>query len=309
MNASLLDELASRVQGQVTFGARLAGYTTFRIGGPATAVVSPDSTQDVVEVVRLCSQSGTSWLPLGLGSNVLVADGGFDGVVIHMGQGMASIDRAGDGREWRVGAGLPTPRLARRTAKAGLNGIQKLIGVPGTVGGGVAMNAGAHGQDFSQTVRSVELVEADGTVREVSTEDIAWRYRNSGISGAMVTRATFEFCSADSAEMERDIKRHFKWRRRGTPFDQPCCGSVFQNPASDEAARRSATRTAGRCVDAVGLKGFRVGGAQVSQKHANYIVNIGGATADDVKAVIDAMREKVLTELGIELQLEVKLIG
>lgn len=309
MNASLMDELATRVQGQVTFGAQLARYTTFRIGGPATALVSPDSTQDVVEVVRLCFQSGTSWLPLGLGSNMLVADGGFDGVVIHMGRAMGSIDRSGDGEEWRVGAGLPTPRLARRTAKAGLNGIQKLIGVPGTVGGGVAMNAGAHGQDFSQTVRSVELVEADGTVREVATEDIAWRYRGSGISGATVTCATFEFCSADSAEMERDIKRHFKWRRAGTPFDEPCCGSVFRNPASDETATGPATRTAGRCVDAVGLKGFRIGGAQVSQKHANYIVNVGGATADDVKAVIDAVREKVLTELGIELRLEVKLIG
>jgi UDP-N-acetylmuramate dehydrogenase len=171
------------------------------------------------------------------------------------------------------------------------------------------MNAGAHGQDFSQTVRSVELVEADGTVREVATEDIAWCYRGSGISGATVTRATFEFCSADSAEMERDIKRHFKWRSAGTPFDEPCCGSVFRNPTLDAAASGSPTRTAGRCVDAVGLKGFRVGGAQVSQKHANYIVNMGGATADDVKAVIDAVREKVLTELGIELQLEVKLIG
>ncbi|MFQ5702491.1 MAG: UDP-N-acetylmuramate dehydrogenase [Gemmatimonadales bacterium] len=308
MNASLLDELSAGIRGQVRFDEPLAAYTTYRIGGPAAALVLPASTEDVVEVMRLCSRSEARWLTIGLGSNVLISDAGFAGIVVRLGKGMDSVDHMDGGEVWRVGAGLPTPLLARRTARAGFAGIHRLIGVPGTVGGGVAMNAGAHGQDFSQVVRSVEVVEESGVVREVTTEDIPWCYRASGISGAIVTRATLQLLPGDSAELQADIRKYFKWRKAGTPFDEPCCGSVFRNPCMVEGCQGDTSRTAGRCIDAAGLKGFRIGGAKVSERHANYIVNVGGATAADVRALIDVVREKVLKQLDIELQLEVKLI-
>ncbi|UCD25673.1 MAG: UDP-N-acetylmuramate dehydrogenase [Gemmatimonadota bacterium] len=299
-----LQKLALRLRGTVEFDVPLARYTTYRIGGPAAALVIPESTEDVVEVLKFCNDAAIPSLALGHGSNVLVSDAGFAGVVVRVGKGMDWLEEGVDGPEvWQAGAGVPTPRLARITARAGLSGIQRLIGVPGTVGGGVVMNAGAHRQNFSQTVRSVEIVDSDWKVRTIAGSEIQWRYRSSGIENAIVTAATFEFGRADPNVLERDIQRHFEWRRKGTPFDEPCCGSVFLNPQG------AGQHSAGQLIDAAGLKGFRVGAAQVSQKHANYIVNLGGATASDVKAVIDGVRERVLAGFGVELQLEVRLIG
>ena len=315
MSTSLLTELASRVRGQVRLDEPLADYTTYRIGGPAAALVLPLNTADVVEVLRFCNDTGTRWLALGLGSNVLIADRGFDGVVVRLGKGMDAVQTdVDDSMVWRVGAGLPTPLLARRTARAGFAGVQRLIGVPGTVGGGIAMNAGAHGQDFSQVARSVEFVEPDGTVREVCGSQIAWRYRESGLERTIVTAATLAFRPGDSAELLRDFGRYLRWRKRGTPFDEPCCGSVFRNPvtAQENSGRGGATgasRTAGRLIDALGLKGLRVGGAQVSSRHANYIVNLGHATAEDVRRTIEMVRSKVLEEFGVELKLEVGIVA
>ena len=302
MPANSLQELASCVRSKVEFDEPLARYTTYRIGGAAAALVAPQSTEDVVALLRFCKETALPWLALGMGSNVLISDAGFDGIVIRLGKGMDWVDEGVDGAEmWQVGAGVPTPRLARVSARAGLSGIHRLIGVPGTVGVGVVMNAGAHRQDFSQTVRSVELVDSDCTVRTLSADEISWCYRSSGIDQAIVTSVTFGFEPADPQVLERDIQRHLEWRRKRTPFDEPCCGSVFRNP---EGGKRSA----GQLIDAAGLKGFQVGAAQVSHLHANYIVNRGGATASNVKAVIEAVREKVLAEFGIELQLEVRIV-
>ncbi len=301
--SSPLDELVARVRGPVQFDEPLAQYTTYRIGGPARAVVTPHSTDDVVAVLQVCNDADVNWLALGLGSNVLIDDDGFDGVVIRLGKGMDWVEEAVGGREtWQTGAGTPTPRLARVTARAGLSGIHRLIGVPGTVGGGVVMNAGAHGQEFSQTVLNVEAVAPDGTVKTLPANDIGWRYRGSGLDGVVVTAVTFGFTPANPEVLERDIQRHFAWRKKGTPFDQACCGSIFRNPTGEE------TRSAGQLIDAVGMKGFQIGDARVSTQHANYIVNVGSARAADVKGVIAAVRERVIKESGVELELEVKII-
>ncbi len=301
MSTAVLQELSSRVRGQVVFDEPLARYTTYRIGGPAGALVKPQGVEDVSEVMRFCAESGTQWVVLGLGSNVLISDRGFQGLVVRIGRGMDVVEREAGSASWRVGAGLPTPRLARQTARAGMAGVHRLIGVPGTVGGGVFMNAGAHGQEFRDCVRSVELVDAHGSAHTMSGADIAWQYRSSGLQG-IVTAAALELAPADPDDLFAEIRRHFRWRREGTPFDRPCCGSVFRNPGGSE------TRTAGQLISAAGLKGFQVGGAQVSTKHANYIINAGNATAADVLAVIDAVRERVLVEFRVELQLEVQVI-
>lgn len=310
MKSGVLEKLPARLSCEVRFNEPLAGYTTYRIGGPAAAMVLPRSPEDVAAVVRFARESGTPYLALGLGSNVLVSDRGFDGIVIRIGKGMDWLKREGEGTLWRAGAGLPTPLLARRTAAAGQAGVHLLVGVPGTVGGGVFMNAGAHGQEFSRVVREVTLVDSSGECRSLKGEEIPWRYRESGLDSNVVVEAAIELEPADPRELREEVARHLRWRKAGTPFTQPCCGSVFRNPfPPGTAGPQGPGKTAGQLIDAAGLKGFTVGGAQVSPQHANYIVNLGGATAADVLAVIEAVRERVLEEFGIELELEVKVIA
>ncbi len=305
-------ELRERLGDSVTFGTELAGLTTYRIGGPAAALVEPADIAQLSLVLQLAAQMALRWMVLGLGSNILLPDGGFEGIVIRMGKAIAGVKREGpESHLWTVGAGFPTPLLARRTATAGLRGVNRLVGVPGTVGGGVFMNAGAHGQEFKDVVSWVDVVATDGTVSRTSGKDIAWRYRSSGLDSVVVA-VQLSLAPAEPGILRRELTEHLRWRKRGTPFDQPCCGSVFRNPecgaVTSGAAEIPMPCTAGRLIDSAGLKGYRVGGAEVSSKHANYIVNAGGATAADVRAVIDHVRDVVFERFGIALELEVKII-
>lgn len=305
-------ELAARFGDVVTFDVPLARLTTYRIGGPASVLVEPRSGQEVAAVMGAADELAVPRLTLGLGSNVLAPDQGFDGVVIRLGEGVAGVEQEGpDGAVWTVGAGLPIPLLARRTAAAGFGGVHRLIGVPGTVGGGVFMNAGAHGQEFKDVVRWVDIVEDTGVIARVQGGGIPWQYRRSGLAG-IVLAAQLELTAADPAHLKSEIERYLEWRKTGTPFEQPCCGSVFRNPEPDVRASGVSDLprppTAGRMIDAAGMKGFRVAGAEVSFKHANYIVNTGGATAADVMKVIDGVRQRVLEAFGVELVLEVKIL-
>jgi UDP-N-acetylmuramate dehydrogenase len=310
MRASALRDLAAAVRGRVEPDAPLARCTTYRIGGPAALLLHPAGPDDVVTALRFARERGMRWMALGLGSNVLIADRGFDGLVIRLGKGLDGVERGtgGEPTHWTTGAGLPIPLLARQSAEAGMSGVQRLIGVPGTVGGGVFMNAGAHGQDLASVVRSVEVVGADGARRTLDATSIPWAYRSSGLPRVVVLSARVALTRADPAELAEDLRRHLEWRKAGTPFSEPCCGSVFRNPPPDDLPSEG-PRTAGQLIDAAGLKGYRVGGAEVSCKHANYIVNTGGATAADVLAVIEAVRSRVLRELGVELGLEVEIVG
>ncbi len=294
--------LGERLAGEVSFDVPLAQFTTYRIGGNAALLIQPCTAADIAQAVSVARESGVPWTVLGLGSNVLVTDAGFPGVVIRVANCLADIEpREPDDPVWRVGAGLPTPLLARRTADAGFAGVHRLIGVPGSVGGGVFMNAGAHGQEYRRVVQEVEVVTQEGVLERLSTADVPWAYRSSGLRDVVVTGTTLELVPGNSRRLRVEIAEHLRWRKAGTPFTEPCCGSVFRNPAGD--------RTAGQLIDAVAMKGFSVGGAQVSSKHANYIVNTGEASADDVLRVIEAVRSKVLEEAGIELELEVQIVG
>ncbi|HXV86837.1 MAG TPA: UDP-N-acetylmuramate dehydrogenase [Gemmatimonadales bacterium] len=299
-----LADLRARVKGDVREHEPLARYTTYRIGGPGAAVLHARSAEDVAAALEFAGATGTPWVALGLGSNVLVADAGFAGLVLRIGKGMDEVAIV-DPHTWTAGAGLPTPLLARRTAAAGLGGVHRLVGVPGTVGGGVVMNAGAHGQEFASVVQSVRTVAQSGAIRDMRADSLTWRYRDSGLRDVVVVGATLRLEPADHGDLEADVRRHLAWRKAGTPFDQPCCGSVFRNPPPVNGERR----TAGQLIDQAGLKGFTIGRAQVSPLHANYIVNLGEATADQVRAVMDAVRERVLKQFGLELALEVRMVG
>ncbi|HUG28073.1 MAG TPA: UDP-N-acetylmuramate dehydrogenase [Gemmatimonadales bacterium] len=295
--------LSNEVQGEVLADAPLARYSTYRIGGPAT-VLQPRSPEDVATGIRLAGRHGVPWFALGLGSNVLLPDEGMDALVIRLGKGLDRLEQRDDW--WSLGAGLPAPLAARRTAAVGWAGLQVMVGVPGTVGGGVFMNAGCHGGQWSDVVREVLVVDAGGEFRTIPGNQIPFSYRRSGLRGVLVLEATVQLSEADPEELQAEMNRLFEWRQNGTPFNQPCCGSVFTNPAGAPA---DGPQTAGQLLEAAGLKGRRIGGAEVSPMHANYFVNTGTATAADVRALISEAQAAVSTRFGVTLETEVKLIG
>jgi UDP-N-acetylmuramate dehydrogenase len=299
-------ELRGRVQGAVREGEPVARYSTYRIGGPAT-VLLPRTAEDVGAALALASAAGLPWFALGLGSNILLPDEGLDALVIRLGKGLDQLHRHQD--SWTVGAGLPAPLAARRTAEAGFAGLHIFVGVPGTVGGGVYMNAGCHGGDWSEVVERVTVVDASGRDTVLGRTEIPFSYRRSGLDGRIVLETTVRLRQEEQTRLEEAVAEMFEWRQRGTPFNQPCCGSVFKNPAGPSWKREQGPRTAGQLIEAAGLKGFSIGGAEVSPLHANYFVNTGAATAADVRRLIEHVQRVVLKKSGVRLEPEVKLIG
>jgi UDP-N-acetylmuramate dehydrogenase len=259
----------------------------------------PADADDVVRALELAQDRGLPWIVLGLGSNVLVKDTGFAGVVIRMGKGLDRFEMKG--ATAIVGAGMPTPILARRTAEAGFVGVERFVGIPGTVGGGIYMNAGCHGAEFAEIVTEVTVMDTRGKVKQLSRKQISYKYRSSNIDG-IVLEAKLGLGEESPAKLKELQAKLFRWRKAGTPFDQPCCGSTFTNPPGG-------TKTAGMLIDECGLKGFQIGGAQVSTLHANYIINKGTATASDVLKVIDHIRKTVQKKTGVTLELECKIVG
>jgi len=276
----------------------LVRHTTYRIGGPARYHFTPGSTEAVVGALAWARENKVPWLVLGLGSNVLIRDGGFPGLVLKIGKGLDQLShRAGI---WKVGGGVPIPVLARKSAEEGYAGISRLIGVPGSVGGGVYMNAGAHGNDFASVLVSATVVEASGEVLEMPRAKIPFTYRRSGLGQRIVLGCVLKLERDEPGRLKAEVTDLLRRRRAGTPYDQPCCGSVFRNPPES---------TAGRLIDHCALKGRRVGDAEISALHANYIVNKGNASAEDVLKLIDIARTAVFKEFGVELELEVKVLG
>jgi UDP-N-acetylmuramate dehydrogenase len=297
--------LRARVRGEVR-EERIGRYSTYRIGGPAT-VLLPAGPEDVAAALRVAHEAGVPWFALGLGSNLLLPDEGMDALVIRLGKGLDRLVQ--DGERFTVGAGLPAPQAARRTAEAGYAGLHVFVGVPGSVGGGVYMNAGCHGGDWAQVVERVTVVDEAGHDRVLTRPEVPFTYRWSGLAGRVVLEAVVRLRATEPAALQAELDEMHRWRREGTPFNQPCCGSVFKNPGGPSWKVTEGPRTAGQLVEAAGLKGARVGAAEVSPMHANYIVNTGGATAADVRGLIERVRTTVEAHWGVRLETEVKIIG
>lgn len=301
-----ISALKEGVSGAVREGEPVARYSTYRIGGPAT-VLLPKTAEDVATGLRLAHEAGVAWFALGLGSNILLPDEGLDALVIRLGKGLDRVHQ--EHATWTIGAGLPAPLAARRTAEAGFAGLHIFVGVPGSVGGGVYMNAGCHGGDWSEVVRHVTVVDTSGRDSVLSRSDIPFSYRRSGLDRRVVLETTVELREEEPHRLEEAVAEMFEWRQRGTPFNQPCCGSVFKNPDGPSWKRADGPRTAGQLIEAAGLKGFTIGAAQVSPMHANYFVNTGGAAAADVRGLIGHVQKVVEDRFGVRLEPEVKLIG
>jgi UDP-N-acetylmuramate dehydrogenase len=296
----------ARVRGEVREAEPLGRYSTYRIGGPAT-MLFPATAEDVAQALRVTHEAGVPVFALGLGSNILLPDEGLDALVIRLGKGLDRIERREE--RWTLGAGLPAPLAARKTAAAGFAGLHIFVGVPGSVGGGVYMNAGCHGGDWSEVVESVTAVDATGADAVIPRPEIPFRYRRSGLTGRVILATTVRLRPEEQPRLEEQIAEMFEWRQRGTPFNQPCCGSVFQNPSGPSWKQEGGPRTAGQLIEAAGLKGHRVGAAEVSPMHANYFVNTGGATAADVRGLITHAQRVVEDRFGVRLVPEVKMIG
>jgi UDP-N-acetylmuramate dehydrogenase len=274
----------------------MARHTTLAVGGPARWLFRPADEEALVRAMALIP-AGLPVLPLGRGSNMLVPDTGFDGLVLDL-SSLAAL--AIDGRRVTVGAGVRMGKLAQQCANHGLTGLEFMATVPGDVGGGIAMNAGAFGQQVSDTLQAIRIVDRTGQVSDIPAAQLAMRYRYTALpAGAIVLEACFTL-DADDPESIREHMRSMRAQRSGTqPLAWPNCGSVFKNPEGDHAAR---------LVEAAGLKGHAVGGARISEVHANFIVNDGSATSADVLALIERAKQEVKARFGVELEPEVRIV-
>jgi UDP-N-acetylmuramate dehydrogenase len=281
-------------------GRVLAPLTSFRIGGPAALFAEPQGDDDLAAIARAIGATGVRWTVLGKGSNVLVSDAGVAGLVIRLGRAYRWMEP--DGTRMRAGAAMPLPRVSGGAAAAGLTGLEFGVAIPGSLGGAVRMNAGAHARSMSDVVESVRTFSIpDGTTRVVPAEEAGFAYRTSAFGrGTLVLEATMALREADPRTIRELMDEARAWRRDTQPLAEPSCGSVFKNPPGDHAAR---------LVDAAGCKGLAHGGAQVSTKHANFIVTRPGATAADVFAVIRDVRARVRDRFGVELETEVEFVG
>lgn len=278
--------------------APLAKRTTWRVGGTADALVAVRTAEELATTLQIAASAGLPVVPLGAGSNVLVADAGVRGVVVQLVGELA--DTAMEDGHLVAAAGLKLVVLLARAAREGWPGLHALAGIPGTVGGAVRMNAGTSLGEIGDALDAVEVVHADGSVAWLPREALALGYRTTSLPpGSVVTRARLRL--AGEAEASAEHAATFLARRKATqPLDLPSCGSTFRNPPGDAA---------GRLIEAAGLKGYTVGGAQVSTKHANFVVNLGEATAADVLAVVTHARSEVLQQLGVALEPEFQALG
>lgn len=277
----------------------MAEHTTFRIGGPARRMVRPNSAEELAALLDLAHARGWPWLVIGNGSNLLAADEGLERLVIHTGR-LELLERTGE-RTLRAGAGVSLARLAVFAQREALAGLAFAHGIPGSLGGAVCMNAGAYGGEMCQVVRSVDAWFPGRGVESLAVEELEFSYRRSLFSHTpgVVLSAEFFLTPGDPAAIKAEMEELIRRRREKQPLEYPSAGSTFKRPAG---------HFAGGLIEQCGLKGARVGGAQVSEKHAGFIINTGGATCADVAGLIELVRGAVLRQTGVELEPEVKTV-
>jgi UDP-N-acetylmuramate dehydrogenase len=291
-------EVARRVRGEVVRDAPLAPRTTIRVGGAADLLVRPADPDALAELLRCARELGVPLHVLGGGANTLAADAGVRGVVVRLPADLSGEEARGEALV--LGAGQPTSRLWIRGHGLGLVGMEFIAGIPGTLGGALAMNAGTKLGEMKDVVRRVEVATAEGA-GFLDAAALGFAYRTCRLPpGAVATRIEFALRAGDVAASERAMQADREQRRRTQPLDRPSFGSTFRNPPGDHA---------GRLVEAVGLRGHRIGGAAWSDVHANFVVNLGAATARDVLALVNLARSRVKESFGIVLETEVRLLG
>lgn len=287
--------------GNVLVDEPMSGHTTFRVGGPADCFVTPHGADGVRAVISAVREDGRPLYIMGRGSNLLVSDAGLRGVVVQIAGNLCDMEVDKDGRV-TVEAGATNAKVAAEACRAGLSGYEFAAGIPGTVGGAAIMNAGAYDGEFKQVAQSVECLDASGNVIQVQAEQAEWGYRRSAIAaaGLIVLSAELKLAPGDPRDIQARMDDLAHRRQEKQPLDKPSAGSTFKRPAG---------HFAGKLIQDAGMQGYQVGGAQVSMKHAGFVVNVGGATAADVAQVILDVRTRVLEQFDVALEPEVKFWG
>lgn len=292
-----LQTAVAGLRGVVTFGAMLKGYTSFNIGGPADVLVEP---ADVDDVRRLVKQASARKIPLFVvgGTNLLIRDGGIRGIVVSLSKLRAIKEEPGAVLYAEGGVGMPT--LIGYAIRRSLAGLEWAAGIPGTVGGCLVMNAGTRLGEMKDSVKAVRLVNMKGDVMDLPVASIPFEYRRARLPKGIVVGVWLQLRQGIRAEIEKVVKDYLHYRRDTQPLTMPSAGCVFKNPPNDSA---------GRLLEATGLKGLRVGDAEVSTKHGNFIINRGHATAADVIGLIGIVRRMIKHKAGVRLDLELKIVG
>ena len=277
----------------------LAPYTTMRTGGPAALFAEPRNAQQLARVHQWAQEKGLPLLILGNGSNLLIADSGFDGLVIHLGRALSEVSVFANTLTAQAGASLAA--AARAAAQASLTGLEFAAGIPGSIGGAVCMNAGAYGGEIAQVIVSARVLTPEG-VRTVSKEELTLGYRSSAVmqNGWVVLEATFELTPGNPDQIKATMADLAARRREKQPLQYPSCGSFFKRPVGYYA---------GALIEQAGLKGYRVGDAQVSEMHAGFVINRGHATSSEIYRLMQEVQRRVQAQFGVTLEPEVRLIG
>lgn len=302
------------LKGGVRFNEAMGRHTSFRIGGPAEVMFFPKDVPDLKMVLKVARTKGIPVFILGMGTNLLVRDGGIPGITVSLkslnkikivrGQGsnplLPPFNKGGSGGIIYAESGVPLPRLLSFTARHGFEGLEFTAGIPGALGGAIVMNAGTKECEMKDVLDSVTLINNDGELVVVMRKDIPFGYRKSGLGGMVIVGATLRLRRGEPDDIKKRIRVRLEERAMKEPSGLPNAGSIFKNPESDSA---------GKIIEEIGLKGFRMGDAEISQVHANFIVNKGKAKASDVISLMRVIEERVFKEKGIILEPEIRIVG
>lgn len=293
------DRLRGHIAGAVRRDEPLARHTTFRIGGPAALLIECDTISDLAATTTVLAEEGVASVVLGKGSNVLASDEGYEGAVITLGRDFKR--HALEGEHLKSGSGVMLAAVVQDTFKAGYSGLEFAVGIPGTVGGALAMNAGTRDKWIGTNVESVTLYVPGSGLTALRGPEIAWAYRRSGLqSRGIIVETCLRVTAGDEDHIRKAMEASLRRRKRTQPLSLPSAGSIFTNPPGESV---------GRLIDALGLKGTRIGGAQISEIHGNFIVNTGHAKASDVVALVQLIVNSVRDTHGIELKPEIRFLG
>nr|WP_257143959.1 UDP-N-acetylmuramate dehydrogenase [Bacillus sp. AFS002410] len=279
----------------------LANHTTMKIGGPAEYLVIPKTVNEIKEIINLANEHGINVTVIGRGSNLLVSDQGIEGVVIKVSDCLDHIEV--DGTKVIVGAGYSVIRLATQLSRKGLSGLEFASGIPGSVGGGVYMNAGAHQSDFSKITARAHILFPDGKFEWLTNEELDFSYRTSVLQHkrkGFVIEAELQLQEGSKEASTALMQKNKDYRRETQPWNYPCAGSIFRNPLPQYA---------GNLIERAELKGYQIGGAKVSEMHGNFIVNAGNATSKDVLDLIAFIKKTILEKFNVQLETEVEIVG
>ncbi len=284
------------------FDEPMKTYTTFRVGGPAKWMAAPEDEQQLRIILKTCKETHTPYFVLGRGSNLLVSDNGFDGVVINLRKHFNTITTNKEKKTITAEAGASLPAVSQAALAAGLTGLEFAAGIPGTIGGGLFMNAGAYGGELKQIVIEAAVMTPDGRIREVPNEEMELGHRLSCFmrTGETILSVTMKLSDGDPEAIKAMMDDFNARRRDKQPLEYPSAGSTFKRPTG---------YFAGKLIEDAGLKGFSVGGAQVSEKHAGFVINTGNATASDIWNLCQEVRKKVFAQFGVALEPEIQMIG